>query len=105
VLFPLAFGLEGIRRHASCPAVVPTKKTPVARYHDQRKALKAVAYLAMGCSECGITRDRSAGPEFLAFFAGLSWSKLWSHGGCFLGEGLTESRLALRDQMSLSLSL
>jgi hypothetical protein len=73
--------------------VVLSKKTPVAGYHDQRKALKAVAFLAMECSECGITRDRSAGPEFLAFFAGLSWNKLSSHGLLpSSGEGFLESR-------------
>jgi len=56
-----------------------TEETPVAIYHDQCKALQAVVVLSIGCSECGITRERSIGPEFLAFFAGLSWSKLWPH--------------------------
>jgi len=59
-----------------------TEETPVAIYHDQCKVLQAVAILSIGCSKCGITRDRSIGPTFLAFFTGLSWSKLWPHGSC-----------------------
>jgi len=74
-----------------------TEETPVAIYHDQCKVLQAVDILSIGCSKCGITRDRSIGPTFLAFFTGLSWSKLWPHGSRPLpGLGVTlGSRLFL----------
>lgn len=61
-------------------------------YHDQSKALQAVALLAIGCSECGITRDRSHRTRLSGILCWPTWSKLWPFRGLLLlGEGFLGS--------------
>jgi len=60
------------------------EETPVVSYHDQFKALQAVALLAIGCSEYGITRDRSTGPEFWHSLLAYLEQALAFSGGCSL---------------------
>lgn len=78
---PSGLGVEASSCLVSTNSGAPKKETPIACYHEQSNAPQAVAFLPIGCSKCGISRDRSYGPDVLALFAGLPWMKFWPFRG------------------------